>query len=243
MSVPCNFHTHTCFCDGKDTPEEMVREAIRLGCSELGFSGHSYVPFDSEGGMSPQNTAAYIAEVKRLQSAYANQIQIHLGVEQDYFSPASTAGYEYVIGSVHYVFKDDQYLPVDLSEASFLEIVKTHYSGDFYGFCEDYYALVSKVYAKTRCQIIGHFDLITKYNEGNRYFDTSHPRYRAAVNAALDELMLCPVSFEINSGAIARGYRTTPYPENWILDRLMQNKVSVIRTSDCHDKRYLLLGL
>ena len=38
--IPSNYHTHTCFCDGKNTPEEMVLEAIRLGCPEIGFSGH-----------------------------------------------------------------------------------------------------------------------------------------------------------------------------------------------------------
>lgn len=35
--IPSNYHTHTRFCDGKNTPEEIVREAIRLGCPELGF--------------------------------------------------------------------------------------------------------------------------------------------------------------------------------------------------------------
>ena len=37
--IPANYHTHTLFCDGKNTPEEMVLEAIRLtlklpGCSK-----------------------------------------------------------------------------------------------------------------------------------------------------------------------------------------------------------------
>ena len=26
-----NYHTHTTYCDGKDSPEELVREAVRLG--------------------------------------------------------------------------------------------------------------------------------------------------------------------------------------------------------------------
>ena len=36
-----NFHTHTVFCDGADSPEELVLEALRLGCPEIGFSGRS----------------------------------------------------------------------------------------------------------------------------------------------------------------------------------------------------------
>ena len=36
-----NLHTHTLFCDGRDTPEDMVLSAIEKGFSVLGFSGHS----------------------------------------------------------------------------------------------------------------------------------------------------------------------------------------------------------
>ena len=43
-----DFHVHTAFCDGRDTPEEMVRAAIDLGMSHIGFSAHTYVPFDEE---------------------------------------------------------------------------------------------------------------------------------------------------------------------------------------------------
>ena len=41
-----NLHTHTCFCDGKNTPEEMVISAIEKGMDVLGFSGHSSSSFD-----------------------------------------------------------------------------------------------------------------------------------------------------------------------------------------------------
>ena len=44
---------------------------------------------------------------------------------------------------------------------------------------------------------------------------------------------------EVNSGAIARGYRTQPYPGEAILRRLAERHVPVIITSDCHDRRFL----
>ena len=37
----CNMHTHTVFCDGKNTVDEMVESAIKLGMKTLGFSGHA----------------------------------------------------------------------------------------------------------------------------------------------------------------------------------------------------------
>ena len=39
-----NLHTHTTYCDGKDTPEEMVLEGLERGFHSIGFSIHSYVP-------------------------------------------------------------------------------------------------------------------------------------------------------------------------------------------------------
>ena len=84
--IPVNFHTHTLFCDGQNSPEELVREAIRLGCRELGFSGHAYTAFDESYCMSQQGTQDYIAAVRNLQKVYAGQLKIHLGIEQDYYS-------------------------------------------------------------------------------------------------------------------------------------------------------------
>lgn len=237
-----NYHTHTRYCDGKDSPEELVLEAIRLGCEELGFSGHSYVPFD-DCCMTPEGTENYKREIRALREKYAGQIKLLLGVEQDYYSPMPTEDYDYVIGSVHYVLKDGEYLPVDLSRESQIALVNEHYAGDFYAFIEDYYALVGDVAEKTGCDIVGHFDLITKFNEDGSLFDTAHPRYRAAALKALDRLCAAPVLFEINTGAIARGYRTTPYPEPFLLKELQRRQKQLILSSDCHDRRFLLCGL
>ena len=36
-----NYHTHTVWCDGKDTPESMIKAAIGKGFDVIGFSSHS----------------------------------------------------------------------------------------------------------------------------------------------------------------------------------------------------------
>ena len=237
-----NYHTHSRYADGRDTPEAMVRRAIALGCEELGFSEHAYVPFD-DCCMTPERTEAYKNEIRKLKEKYADKIHILLGVEQDYYSPLSTGDYEYVIGSVHYIHKDGRYLSVDHTREKQIRIVREYYGGDYYAFIEQYYAMVGEIYERTPCDIVGHFDLVTKFNEDGSLFDTSHPRYRAAALAALDRLCACPVIFEINTGAIARGYRKTPYPEPWLLDELRRRKTPLILSSDCHDRRFLLCGM
>lgn len=236
-----NYHTHTTFCDGADAPEELVAEAIRLGCPEIGFSGHSYLPEDSA-SMSPEGMQEYCREIRALQIKYCGQIKIRLGLELDYFSTVDRQPFEYIIGAVHFVEKNGKRYAVDESRESFRFLLEEIYSGDPYALAEDYYALVARVYQRTHCDIIAHFDLITKYNEGNCCFDTAHPRYRSAADAALDALLQTPCLLEVNTGAMARGYRTRPYPEKRIIDRWLAAGKELILSSDCHAKQNLLYG-
>ena len=237
-----NYHTHTCFCDGKDSPEELILEAIRLGCPEIGFSGHSHTPHEDY-CMTVEGTGEYLRTLRSLRERYADRIRVLIGIEQDYYGDLPTDGYDYIIGSVHSMYKDGVYLCVDYTTEVFQRDVAEHYAGDYYAYAEDYYALVAQVREKTGCQIIGHFDLVTKFNEGDRLFDTGHPRYRKAALAALDRLCAEPVIFEINTGAISRGYRTQPYPQDFILEELRRRKMPLLLSSDCHDRRNLLFGL
>ncbi len=237
-----NYHTHTTYCDGANSPVEIIEKAIELGCREIGFSGHCHTDFDTRYCMSCENTVEYIADLKELKAKYRDRINVLIGVEQDYFSNADTSGYDYVIGSVHYVYKNGKYLSIDESPDMFKSIVDNYYGGDFIALCEDYYSLVAKLYDKTKCDIIGHFDLVTKYNEGNRFFDTSDPRYTSAALNALSSLALTPALFEINTGAMARGHRTAPYPESFLLDRMAKTRKPFVINSDCHKKEFLLYG-
>ncbi|MCQ2413621.1 MAG: histidinol-phosphatase [Clostridia bacterium] len=240
-----NYHTHSTFCDGKNTPRETIERALALGCAEIGFSGHSYTETGDREPycMTREGTEQYQTEIRKLKEEYRGKISVLLGVEQDYFALDGTEDYEYVIGSVHYVEKDGVYLPVDESKAILIDSVNRYYDGDYYAFIEDYYELVGKIYERTECDIVGHFDLVTKFNGDGELFDTNHPRYRAAALGALKKLMGRGLYFEINFGAVARGYRKTPYPESWILDILKENGEKILLSSDCHNNELLLFGV
>jgi len=235
-----NYHTHTTFCDGIDTPEEMVLEAIRLGMSELGFSGHAHMSFDSSYCMSLEGTEQYKAEVNRLKLKYADKIKILLGIEQDIYSDTTTDSYDYVIGSVHHVLKNGEYLAVDLSRAEQERIIADYYGGDQYAFAEDYYRAVATVYEITKCDIIGHFDLCTKYK--NRIVLPRDDEYYKAAFEAIEQLIPYKKPFEINFGAIARGYRNSPYPDKVILKEIKRRGGEIIFNSDCHDRTKLGLN-
>lgn len=243
MNPYFTFHAHTTFCDGKNTPEEMVQEAIRLSCPALGLSGHSNTPFDPGYCMDEGREAAYRQEVKRLQKACAGQIDLYLGLEQDYYSAPAHEDYQYLIGSVHYVKKSGEYISIDDTPQLLEAAVQKHYAGDWYALCEDYYALVSDVVNKTHCQVVGHMDLITKFLEKRPFFDPDHPRYRKAALQALHSLLDQKTLLEVNTGAISRGWRTTPYPASFLLEELGRCHTSVLLSSDAHRIRDLLCGL
>lgn len=228
-----DFHIHSTYCDGKSTLEQTVKTAISRGIKRIGFSGHSYTPFDTGYCMSPEDTAAYVKEVKKLKEKYASDIHILCGIELDVFSDTDLSPFDYVIGSAHYIKKDGEYIPVDLSAEALNNAVTTHFNGDVYGLTEAYYETVSLL-ADKKIDIIGHFDLITKFNRGYVMFDETAPRYISAATKALDKLLPLQVPFEINTGVIVRGYKDVPYPAEHLLDIITAAGGTFLLGSDSH---------
>lgn len=126
------------------------------------------------------------------------------------------------------------FLDVDNTEEAFCSAVEQYFAGDAYAFCAAYYAQVADVVKKTGCAFVGHFDLVTKFNEGDRLFDTTDERYREAALGAVRSLCDQGALFEINTGAMAKGYRETPYPAPFILDAIGEAGCKVILSADCH---------
>ena len=235
--ITTNFHTHTVFGDGKDTPEEMVAEAIKKGFTALGFSEHSVLPIENDFSMTAKTEALYFNEIKRLKENHKNDIEIFCGVELDYFSKTPDFKYDYIIGSVHYVLKDGNYIPVDLDAESVTDAVNKYHGGNFDAYAEDYFSLESDVLNKTNADIIGHIDLITKFCEKADF--RLSDRYFELAESCIKKLTPYNKPFEINTGAIARGYRTTPYPSPEILKMIRQYGGKIMLSSDCHNKSFL----
>lgn len=229
--IKTNFHTHTTFCDGKNTAEEMVMAAIEKGFTHLGFSAHSYTAYDEGCGLPLCDMPKYKAEIFRLKEKYKNKIKIYYGIEYDYYSTIDTSEFEYVIASVHAIEKNGRIYIVDESCDSFTENVNKAWGGDFYAFAKDYFETVSK----QKGDIIGHIDLLTKFNENDIMFSTKDERYLKAAEAAVKKLVQTGALFEINTGAIHRGYRTSPYPSENILKMIKKHGGKVIINSDCHN--------
>jgi histidinol-phosphatase (PHP family) len=82
--------------------------------------------------------------------------------------------------------------------------------------------------------ILGHFDLYTKFNELETLINTNSNIYRDITTNALEEIVRLNKIVEINTGAISRGYRTSPYPQDFLIERLIELKAPIIFSSDSH---------
>ena len=237
-----DFHNHTTVCDGHATPEEMVQAAIERGLERFGLVIHSYTFFDESYCAKQEAPVLFQAEMARLKEKYKGQIELYCGVEQDYYSTESTDGFDYVIGSVHYLYGGGDYPPVDAFKENLPRLTERYFGGDYYAYAEEYFRVVADIVEKTKPDIIGHFDLAAKYNEGNAFFDEAHPRYVAAWQAAADKLLTYGVPFEINLGGIMRAGRSEPYPTTAMIRYLAERGARFVLSSDSHTTDTLRKG-
>ena len=234
-----NFHTHSTFCDGNDMLEDIVISAIESGFSALGFSGHAYTHFDLSYCM--KDTDAYISEVGRLKEKYRNDIDIFLGLEEDSYSPVLREKLDYIIGSSHYLSINGKYMAIDSGLEGF-ESAYREYGGNIVKMAEDYYGAFCEYILRRKPDIVGHFDLITKYDELRGFEFLSNKEYKKIAAKYAEEAAKSGCVFEINTGAISRGVRTSPYPSVDLLHAFKKADVPIILSSDSHSKDTLSCG-
>ena len=234
-----DLHMHTVWSDGKNTPEEMVQEAIRKGLETVGISDHSS---GDPCGMKLEENTAYKAEIARLKEKYAGQIRVLCGLERDFLTD-DFSEYDYTIGSVHWLpMGDGHRLSIDWTPEKLREGAERYFGGDMLALAETYYEAEARVVEVTKCDIIGHFDLVTKFIEVDPSFDPGHPRYVNAWKKAADTLLKTGRPFEVNLGAMSRGYRTGPYPSAEIRRYISEHGGKMLLSSDAHAKENIAFG-
>ncbi|MBR6472254.1 MAG: hypothetical protein IKS99_00795 [Firmicutes bacterium] len=188
--------------------------------------------------------------------------------EHGLLNPGYPGGvYDYLIGSVHafrltwaelqwmgtvirplrepdlngVVFSDDgAYIYVDYGLDTLNWALENVFGGDPLALAAAYFEDEGRIVCDTDCDIVGHFDLLLKFNERERIFDEDSPRYKAVRDRALERIFSDfrawgrrPL-FEVNTGAMAKGYRTEPYPSKDSLSLIRDMGGSLIINSDCH---------
>ena len=229
-------------CDGRNSLNEMIDSAIDAGFTDFGMSCHGYAPFDMQYSMPDEKT--YLDTMARAKAEYAGKIRLYTGVEEDVFAPsACPEKYDYIIGDVHYDIDEttSEHIAVDGNPKDFIAVRDNICHGDAMTLVKRFYENMVRA-AKKQPAILGHFDLVTKCNNDNCFFDEQSSDYIDTALEALEECNKYGVIFEVNTGAIARGYKTLPYPAPFILKKLCELGGKVTVSADCHFKEYITCG-
>lgn len=240
--IKANLHTHSTFCDGKNTPEENVLAAIQKGIKVLGFTSHSLYPFQFECNLKLADFSAYCEEIHRLQKKYEDKITIRLGFEADFIPGITFPRHQnyaefkpdYLIGSVHFIFQREGLFGVDNTPEIWKEGIEKYYGGKVQGAIADYFALQKEMLKNGDFELLGHPDLVRKFNEKFPLFDENEGWYKEELKNMARAIAKSGRATEINTGAISRHWLTKPYPSAYFLELLHEEGVPIAITADAH---------
>ena len=236
-----NLHTHCTYCDGKDTPEEMIAYAIEKGFDSLGFSSHSYNPHSTYFKHDLREALKdYAKRIPELKERYKDRIKIFCGLEYEFCNSEPVGEWDYTLGAVHYVPTPDGWGNFDSDATCVRNLINNSFAGDGQSFVKAYYETVARLPEKGNFDIIAHFDIITKNLEiAPDLFDAECKEYMNWALGAMEALRGKIDLFEVNTGAMSRGYRTAPYPAVPLLKAFREMGFKPVITSDCHNGQFL----
>ena len=239
-----NYHTHSTWCDGAASPTEMIEKAISIGFDTIGFSSHAMLPGDMLAWpVTTEKLPRYAAEIRELSKKYAGRIKVMLGFEADFLpgeampdrSVYAAANPDYIIGSIHFLRSPDgEIANVDKSPDSFTSDVKSHFDGDYRAFATAYFAAERKMVASCDFDVVGHPDLLRKFNGRLNWLDESAPWYLAELEATADAISKSGKIVEVNTGGISRGWMDDAYPSPQFRAMLRERGVPFVLSSDAH---------
>ncbi len=230
-----NIHTHSVFSDGKNTLEENARKAVELGFVSLGFSDHSESILGFDGALDSPKNKEYQKAVAEIKKEFEGQLEVFCGIEKDAITPIDFDAYDYVLGSAHYLKTAVDHHPFDDSFSIQLAFINNELKGNPMEYAKRYYDLIVQHAQKNPFQVQGHFDLVNKFG----LFDGAGEPYETVALEALDEVLRIIPFIEVNTGAISRGYRTDPYPEHFLLKRILEQGGKLVINSDSHRAEHL----
>ena len=242
-----SYHTHTTFSDGKNTANEMVDQAERLGLKEIGISDHLIVhknisqtknyPFLQKMTFSNfkdayERCSRHIESLRNLQKDH--QIKIRVGFETDFFiydgwqdqmkELLEKLDYDYLINGNHFIMdetgdyiEDMTYVARHPDDISD-EIIKAYIKRHF--------QTLEKAIRSKNFTFLAHLDYIKKlsaYKEQD--FDIE-------IKNVIQALKETNTACELNTKGLRRSNGF--YPAQSILEKLIQSDISLLISDDSH---------
>ena len=236
MKYISNLHTHTNYCDGKNSIEENIKYAIEKEFISLGFSGHSSFSKD-DCSMTKEGTIKYLSDIKKYKEIYKDKIQIYSGIEADYYSNLNKntdkeMALDYRIGSVHFIDDCKDYFCIDMSKDNFNETIK-HF-GNIKIVIEKYFDNIIKMVETQKPDIVGHLDLIRKYNLQKEYFTEEENWYIEKVEEVLKHIKKNNCIVEVNIKLMNANNLDAHYPNKMTIKKILETNIPLMLNTDAH---------
>ena len=129
---------------------------------------------------------------------------------------------------------DGARVPVDHSPPLLRDGIDSHFRGDVEGYIRAYFAQEREMVARFDFDVVGHPDLVRKFNVKHPYFDEGASWYREELVRTADAIAASGKLVEVNTGAISRGWLEDIYPAAPFRDLLRERGVKFILSSDSH---------
>lgn len=239
-----NFHQHTYFSDGKETPEKFAEQALELGFSAIGFSEHSPLPFDNPFSLKKENIDDYIRQTELIKDKYEGQLKIYRALEMD-FVPGMSEDFDYwrkrckvdyLIGSIHLV-KAEGFKRLWFTDGpdykTYDKGIEDFFGGDVKKAVKQFYHQTNTMIETQKFEILGHFDKIKMHNRG-RFFTDDEKWYRQLVDETLELIKQKDLIVEVNTRGLYKKRSDEFFPDGYALKRVQDLNIPVLISSDAH---------
>ena len=235
-----NYHSHSYYCDGRESPEAQVLAARQQGVRAFGFSSHGPVPFANAWSMKSERLEEYLADTRALQQKSRGSLELYVGLEIDYVpgmcGPSTYAhALDFTIGSVHYVDENWQGQPWEIDGATegFMKGLVEVHGGDIQKVLRRYYALIREMVENDPPDIVGHLDKIKIHNLADSLYSEHDAWYQEEIDHTLEVIAAADCILEVNTRGMYKKNLDT-YPSKTILKKVLARKIPVMINADSH---------
>ncbi len=226
-----DYHTHTYYSDDSECPmEDMVTRALEIGLDEIAFTEH--VDYGVKTDLNC-DYGKYFEELGRMRQKYAGRLTIRAGIEfgvqthtiRQFQKDFKAWPFDFVILSNHQV-DDKEFWTQDFQKGRTQEEFQHAY----------YDAILQVVRNYKDYSVLGHLDMIKRYDE---YGDYPDENILGTVESILRQVIRDRKGIEVNTSCFKYGLKDLT-PSRTIL-KLYKELGGTILTigSDTHQTTYL----
>ena len=235
MSLPADYHMHSCHSGDSDAPMcEMIEKGISLGLEQMCFTEHMDMDYPDSPHLQPGtfhlDTECYLSDFRKYQAIYSDRIRLHFGIElglQPQIADRNSQyikshPFEFVIASTHVCNHADPFFPEYYQNRSTESAIREFFA-----------CTLENIASFDDYDVYGHLDYIVRYLPENAA-PFSAITYLDQIDEILRRLISGGKGLDLNSKALYSGLQE-PNPCTDILRRYQELGGEIITFgSDAH---------